>query len=86
MIPLSNCMDVYRAGMKTPGSYLLDARGEESLGDPVRVHCRDGWTQILRRGQFPGHQVDFNRSWDEYEEGLGDPDFEYWIGLRHLFE
>ena len=42
-----------------------------------------GWTVILRRRNH-GPQTDFNRGWDDYENGFGDPHHEYWIGLRNI--
>ena len=37
-----------------------------------------GWTVILRRRQHGPH-TDFNRGWDDYENGFGDPHHEYWL-------
>ena len=29
-------------------------------------------------------QLDFNQNWDTYKEGFGDPQYEYWLGLKRL--
>ena len=43
-----------------------------------------GWTVILRRRKNINVHVDFNRTWDEYEEGFGKLNTEFWIGLRNI--
>ena len=42
---------------------------------------QDGWLVWLRR--IDG-SVSFNRTWDEYVEGFGDPNGNYWLGLHYL--
>ena len=29
-------------------------------------------------------KLDFNQNWDTYKEGFGDPQYEYWLGLKRL--
>ena len=41
----------------------------------------DGWLVWLRRVDG---SVLFNRTWDEYAAGFGDPDGNYWLGLEYL--
>ena len=41
----------------------------------------DGWLVWLRRVDG---SVLFNRTWDEYAAGFGDPDGNYWLGLEKL--
>jgi ficolin len=43
-----------------------------------------GWTVILRRRKNINVQVDFNRTLDEYEDGFGNLNTEFWIGLRNI--
>lgn len=44
---------------------------------PVMVYCNSNWTVIQRR--LDG-SVDFNRTWNEYAHGFGQPNREFWIG------
>ena len=40
-----------------------------------------GWTVIQRR---INGSVDFNRPWSDYEKGFGDPNGEFWYGLKSM--
>ena len=39
---------------------------------------------ILRRKSDVSLQVNFNRTWTEYENGFGDLNTEFWYGLRNI--
>ena len=43
-----------------------------------------GWMVILRRKSDASPQVNFNRTWTEYENGFGDLNNEFWYGLRNI--
>ena len=43
-----------------------------------------GWMVILRRKSNVSSQVNFNRTWVEYENGFGDLNTEFWYGLRNI--
>ena len=42
-----------------------------------------GWVVILRRNASLTHE-NFSRSWDDYEQGFGDLNGEFWYGLRNI--
>ena len=44
-----------------------------------------GWIVIQRRNASMGW-VNFTRSWGDYENGFGDLDGEFWIGLKNIYE
>lgn len=61
---------------------LLAARC--TCSKPVKVWCDmetdgGGWTVFMKR-QRQTEQLDFNRTWDDYRAGFGNPDEEYWLG------
>ena len=43
-----------------------------------------GWIVIQRR--IPQGTVNFTRNWEDYENGFGDLDTEFWIGLANIYE
>ena len=43
-----------------------------------------GWTVILRRKRNVLTHINFNRKWDDYENGFGNLHTEFWIGLRNI--
>ena len=43
---------------------------------------KGGWIVIQRR--VPNGTVNFYRGWNDYEEGFGDLDSEFWYGLRNI--
>ncbi|XP_018024186.1 microfibril-associated glycoprotein 4-like [Hyalella azteca] len=68
---------------KTSGVYTIYPSGAA-----VQVYCDQttdggGWTVFLRR-QKQEPQLNFSRTFKEYEEGFGSPSGEYWLGLENL--
>ena len=45
----------------------------------------EGWTVILRRGQFGLPADYFRRNYVSYLEGFGDPRAEFWLGLERIW-
>ncbi|XP_062585786.1 fibroleukin-like [Saccostrea cucullata] len=75
----SDCQDLFFAGHKQSGKYLIDPFGN---GSYVKVYCdmeteEGGWTAIQKR--ISG-SVGFNRTWEEYKKGFGNVTDSYWIG------
>ncbi|XP_049548214.1 angiopoietin-4-like [Anopheles darlingi] len=59
-----------------------------SLTAPFKVYCEmdsfeGGW--IVMQHRFDG-SVDFYRNWDEYRDGFGELDNEFWLGLEHVHQ
>ena len=52
---------------------LCDGKGDEG-----------GWTVILKRNTSVSSRVSFTRTWNEYVQGFGDLNSEFWYGLRNI--
>ncbi|XP_050092486.1 fibrinogen-like protein A [Anopheles aquasalis] len=67
------------------GVYLIHV-GSNSI--PFQVYCEmekhgGGWLVVQHR--FNG-SVDFYRTWDQYREGFGDLNGEFWLGLEKMHQ
>ncbi|XP_053676420.1 angiopoietin-related protein 1-like [Anopheles nili] len=65
-----------------PGLYYVRDGNDE----PTQYYCQTqllggGWTVIQRR---TNGMANFTRSFNEYRDGFGHPDQEFWIGLTRL--
>ena len=41
---------------------------------------------IQRRDDYGGdNRENFNRDWDDYQSGFGDPDREFWLGNENIY-
>ena len=66
-----------------------DSTSETPVQTPMQVRCDmdmegGGWIVILRRRRNVIPNVNFARSWDDYENGFGDLNTEFWLGLRNI--
>ncbi|XP_058127955.1 angiopoietin-related protein 7-like [Anopheles ziemanni] len=69
---------------KKSGTYTIDL----GSGNSKKVYCEQvayggGW--IVFQHRFNG-QVDFYRTWNEYRDGFGTIDGEFWLGLKYLHQ
>ena len=77
-----NCAEVYKSGDKISGVYKIDPDG---LGE-FEVFCDQttaggGWTVFQKR--YNG-TVDFFHAWDDYKQGFGNLNGEFWLGLEKI--
>ena len=77
----SNCHEI---PIIRNGTYIIDPSGD----NPIPVECRTDqydhlvWTVVLNRVSNLGGF--FDRSYDEYENGFGTPEGNFWLGLENI--
>ncbi|VDI24386.1 Hypothetical predicted protein [Mytilus galloprovincialis] len=86
--------------MSLPTATIFDCSDLKSMGSPsgiykiypenvpngVSVYCdmdKDGGGWIVIQNRFNG-SVDFYRNWNEYKEGFGDLNTEFWLGNSYI--
>uniref|UniRef100_A0A8C5AU77 Fibrinogen C-terminal domain-containing protein n=1 Tax=Gadus morhua TaxID=8049 RepID=A0A8C5AU77_GADMO len=82
--PWRDCQHAMDSGETISGIYLLRPQGANRL---LQAWCdqtsaQGGWTVIQRRQDG---SVNFFRTWEQYKQGFGNLDGEYWLGLEHLY-
>ena len=86
-----DCTEIFSKGNLTSGIYKIQPHTPQGLyqsntSTPVSVYCDmdtdgGGWTvfQSRRHGL-----VDFYRDWEDYKQGFGYVNRDYWLGLQNL--
>ncbi|XP_041372586.1 microfibril-associated glycoprotein 4-like [Gigantopelta aegis] len=80
----SDCYDVMMNGGATNGLYAILPRDN---GPPINVSCENnsingGWLVIQRRTDG---SESFNRTWNDYRDGFGDLNNEFWLGNTNIY-
>ncbi|XP_076866072.1 angiopoietin-related protein 6 isoform X2 [Brachyhypopomus gauderio] len=83
--PWRDCQHVLDSGESTSGIYLLRPRNSNRLLQAWCEHGRaeGGWTVIQRRQDG---SVNFFRTWDQYKQGFGNLDGEYWLTSQATYK
>ncbi|XP_063600257.1 angiopoietin-4-like [Penaeus indicus] len=83
-----SCGDLSKRGMVESGTYYLKIRGTTYWF--LKVYCDmdtagGGWTVIQRRDDYGEPRETFNREWDDYKHGFGNPEAEFWLGNENIY-
>ncbi|XP_076811607.1 microfibril-associated glycoprotein 4-like [Clavelina lepadiformis] len=80
------CTSIYASGSTSSGIYPIWLKERFQFTyvycDMDLVSTQKGWTTIQRRmnGEF-----NFERGWDDYVKGFGNPSSEHWLGLENIY-
>ena len=80
-----DCKDARDQGVTQSGVYTINP--DSTCTQPFEVYCDmetdgGGWAVFQRRQDA---SVNFNRDFAEYQEGFGDPNGNFWLGLDRLY-
>ncbi|XP_059541835.1 angiopoietin-2 isoform X3 [Myotis daubentonii] len=78
-VAFRDCAEAFKSGLTTSGVYTLTFPNstEETKAYCDMESAGGGWTLIQRREDG---SVDFQRTWNEYKVGFGNPAGEHWLG------
>ena len=79
---MTSCSSLYKSGERNDGVYTINPDGPGSF----QVRCDmqtdgGGWTVFQRRQDA---SVDFYRGWQDYKNGFGDLNGNFWLGLDRI--
>uniref|UniRef100_A0A3B3V9Z7 Angiopoietin-related protein 3-like n=1 Tax=Poecilia latipinna TaxID=48699 RepID=A0A3B3V9Z7_9TELE len=73
----SDCSELFDRGERANGTYAIKPNGSE----PFMVFCR-GATVIQQRRDG---SMNFDQPWEKYENGFGELQGEFWLGLKKMY-
>lgn len=77
----SDCSDLFNRGERVSGVYAIRPSGVE----PFMVFCdmsKDHGATVIQRRK--DGSVNFDQIWEKYENGFGDFQGEFWLGLKKI--
>ncbi|KAG7246004.1 hypothetical protein CRUP_030851, partial [Coryphaenoides rupestris] len=78
----SDCSDLFGRGERASGVYALKPTDRSG---PFMAFCdmsKDGGLTVIQRRR--DGSVNFDQTWEKYEDGFGDFQGEFWLGLRKM--
>ncbi|KFV15533.1 Angiopoietin-related protein 3, partial [Pterocles gutturalis] len=80
--PAPDCTALYNSGRRSSGVYTIKPNGSEAFDVYCEMKFGSAWTVIQNRVDG---SLDFNQTWDAYENGFGDLNEEFWLGLNKTY-
>ncbi|XP_042318459.1 angiopoietin-related protein 3 isoform X1 [Sceloporus undulatus] len=78
----TDCSWIYNSGERSNGIYSIKPRGSNAFNVYCEMKTESSWTVIQNR--LDG-SVDFNQTWENYINGFGKLDGEFWLGLHKIY-
>ncbi|XP_077390352.1 angiopoietin-related protein 3 [Festucalex cinctus] len=76
-----DCTELFERKENKSGIYIIKPKQSE----PFNVYCKmdsDGVSTVIQR-RVDG-SVDFDQTWEKYENGFGDLEKDFWLGLKKI--
>ncbi|KAI1892106.1 hypothetical protein AGOR_G00150550 [Albula goreensis] len=77
-----DCNEVFNRGERNSGIYPI----KPNQSEPFNVYCEftaEGASMVIQRRQ--DGSVDFDQIWEKYENGFGDLEGDFWLGLKKIY-
>ncbi|XP_061099200.1 angiopoietin-related protein 3-like [Conger conger] len=77
-----DCSHAFTRGERNSGVYPI----KPNQSEPFYVYCQmtaDGGFTVIQNRQ--DGSVDFDQTWEEYENGFGNLEKEFWLGLKKIY-
>ncbi|XP_077441329.1 angiopoietin-related protein 3 [Vanacampus margaritifer] len=77
-----DCSELFEKKENKSGIYIIKPKQSE----PFNVYCEmdsDGGSTVIQR-RVDG-SVDFDQTWEKYENGFGDLEKDFWLGLKKIY-
>ena len=83
LTPKRDCLEFYQSGVRINGLYIVTMNNIKIM----QVYCDQttdggGWTTFQRRADGT---INFFRNWQEYKQGFGKYEHEFYLGNEHLY-
>ncbi|KAJ8378476.1 hypothetical protein AAFF_G00239400 [Aldrovandia affinis] len=78
----TDCSEVFDRGERNSGVYPI----KPNQSEPFYVYCHmtaDGGSTVIQSRQ--DGSVDFDQTWEKYENGFGNLEKEFWLGLKKMY-
>lgn len=76
-----DCSDYYKEGYRVDGIYAITPF---RTNEKINVYCemnQGGWTRIFNRVD---RNPNFNKTMNEFKNGFGNLETNYWLGLKYM--
>ncbi|XP_067391679.1 angiopoietin-related protein 3 [Emydura macquarii macquarii] len=78
----TDCTAIYNRGERTSGIYSIKPNGSEAFNVYCEMKSDSSWTVIQNR---INGSLDFNQTWENYANGFGYLNGEFWLGLEKIY-
>ncbi|XP_062994083.1 angiopoietin-related protein 3 [Elgaria multicarinata webbii] len=78
----TDCTSIYNMSKIPNGIYSIKPSGSKAFNVYCEMKTESSWTVIQNRSDG---SLDFNQTWENYTNGFGNLDGEFWLGLHKIY-